>query len=188
MGQDPAAIREEIEHTRERMGDTVDALGYKADVPARTKDRVSEGVHSLKAKVSGAGDTLSSATPDADDIRHGARQAVGLAQENPLGLTIGAAAVGFLAGMLMPHTRVEDERLGPASDQAKRQLAETTQEAVEHGKQLVQETAQVAEGRAQEVFEEVRGQVQDSAQAHASELVDSARENAAQVADTARQS
>ena len=35
MGQDPAAIRQEIEQTRERMGDTVDALGYKADVPAR---------------------------------------------------------------------------------------------------------------------------------------------------------
>lgn len=33
MGEDPAAIRQEIEQTRERMGDTVDALGYKADVP-----------------------------------------------------------------------------------------------------------------------------------------------------------
>ncbi len=31
MGEDPAAIREEIDQTRERMGDTVDALGYKAD-------------------------------------------------------------------------------------------------------------------------------------------------------------
>ena len=31
MGEDPAAIRQQIEETRERMGDTVDALGYKAD-------------------------------------------------------------------------------------------------------------------------------------------------------------
>ena len=44
MGQDPAAIRQEIEQTRERMGDTVDALGYKADVPSRTKDSISDKV------------------------------------------------------------------------------------------------------------------------------------------------
>ncbi len=42
MGEDPAAIREEIEQTRERMGETVDALGYKADVPARAKDSISD--------------------------------------------------------------------------------------------------------------------------------------------------
>ena len=29
MGQDPSAIREEIEQTRAEMGDTVEALGYK---------------------------------------------------------------------------------------------------------------------------------------------------------------
>ena len=40
MGQDPEAIRREIEQTRDRMGDTVEAIGYKADVPARTKDKV----------------------------------------------------------------------------------------------------------------------------------------------------
>ena len=47
MGEDPAAIRQEIEQTRERMGDTVDALGYKADVPARAKDSITDKVQSL---------------------------------------------------------------------------------------------------------------------------------------------
>ena len=41
MGQDPGLIREQIEQTRERMGETVDALGYKADVPARTRESIS---------------------------------------------------------------------------------------------------------------------------------------------------
>jgi hypothetical protein len=36
MGEDPQVIRREIEETRERMTETVDALGYKADVKART--------------------------------------------------------------------------------------------------------------------------------------------------------
>ena len=39
MGEDPRAIRSEIEDTRERMGDTVDALAYKADVKSRPRIR-----------------------------------------------------------------------------------------------------------------------------------------------------
>jgi hypothetical protein len=39
MGQDPDRIRQEIEDTRERLTETVDAIGYKADVPARAKDK-----------------------------------------------------------------------------------------------------------------------------------------------------
>ena len=35
MGEDPDTIRDEIAGTRERMGDTIDALGYKADVKSR---------------------------------------------------------------------------------------------------------------------------------------------------------
>ena len=32
MAQEPDAIREDIEDTRERMSETVDALSYKTDV------------------------------------------------------------------------------------------------------------------------------------------------------------
>ncbi len=35
MGKDSSEIRREIEETRARMGDTVEALSYKADVPAQ---------------------------------------------------------------------------------------------------------------------------------------------------------
>jgi hypothetical protein len=35
MGQDPSVIRAEIEETRGRVGDEVDALSYKTDVGAR---------------------------------------------------------------------------------------------------------------------------------------------------------
>src|SRR3954462_661703 len=101
MGEDPREIRAEIEETRERMGDTVDALAYKADVKTRAKESVSEKVDSLKSKVTGAKDSVADATPSGGDIKHGARRTVGIAQENPLGLVVGAAAVGFLAGMLI---------------------------------------------------------------------------------------
>src|SRR4029450_6798907 len=51
MGQDPGAIRQDIEATREQMGDTVEALSYKADVKARAKDSITDRVDSVKSRV-----------------------------------------------------------------------------------------------------------------------------------------
>ena len=173
MGQDPDAIKREIERTRERMGDTVDALGYKADVPARAKESISDKVDTVKSKVTGIGSGVSAATPQPQDVKQGAKQAVGVVQENPLGLAIGATAVGFLAGMLIPSSRIEDERIGPVADQVKEQARQTGQEALEHGKQIAHETATVAAQKAQE-----------SGQAHAQEMSDSAKQSAEQVHQT----
>src|SRR6266508_1440523 len=52
MGQEPDDIRQEIEQTRAEMSETVDAIGYKADVPSRAKEKVSEKVDNVKATVS----------------------------------------------------------------------------------------------------------------------------------------
>jgi gas vesicle protein len=166
MGEDPAAIREEIEETRARMGDTVDALGYRADVPSRAKESIADKVQGAKAKITGAGSQISGAAPDAGDVKH----AVGVVQENPLGLAIGAAAVGFLAGMLIPSTNVEHEQLGPVADQVKEQVKQTGQEAIERGKQ---------------VASDIKDQAQDSAQQHSEELKSSVRESAQEVQRTA---
>ena len=151
MGQDPSAIRNEIEQTRERMGDTVDALAYKADVKSRAKDSVHEKVDTVKSKFTGVTGTVSDATPSTGDVKQGARQAKGIAKENPLGLAIGAVAVGFLGGLLVPTSRVEDEKIGPVADQVKDQLKETGQEAMERGKDVAQQTAESAKERAQTI-------------------------------------
>lgn len=37
-----AELRADIERTRERLGETVEALSYKADIPARTKEKAHE--------------------------------------------------------------------------------------------------------------------------------------------------
>jgi ElaB/YqjD/DUF883 family membrane-anchored ribosome-binding protein len=157
MGQDPDAIREEIEHTRAEMGETVDAIGYKADVPSRAKEKVENmkakvGDTATRAKevVTGSISRVDDATPNGAEVKQSARRAVGLAQENPLGLAIGAAALGFLAGLAMPASRVEDERLGPVADQVKGKVKETGQEALERGKQVAQEATQVAVQTAKE--------------------------------------
>jgi hypothetical protein len=168
MGEDPRAIREEIEDTRERMGDTVDALAYKADVKTRAKESVSDKVDTLKSKVTGAKDSVSDATPSGGDVKAGARKTVGIAQENPLGLAVGAVAVGFLAGMLIPSTRVEDEKIGPVADQVKSKAAETGQQVLERGKQVASDVASSAADTAKESGREhAQGAAEDAKQAAA---------------------
>ena len=84
--------------------------------------------------------------PDGTDVKQGAAkvgqgaQKVGVSKENPIGLAIGGAAVGFLAGILLPSTRIEDENLGEVSDQVMDRVKETGQDALERGKQVAQDT------------------------------------------------
>jgi hypothetical protein len=158
MGQDPSQIRQDIETTREHMGNTVEALGHKTDVTGRAKEAVSDKVGTLRSKVSGA-------TPDNGDMKQGARRAAGVAQENPLGLGIAAVAAGFLAGLLVPTTRMEDEKIGPVADQVKDKAKETGQEALERGKQVAEQATETAKEAGREQAE----QLKDSAQAKAQE-------------------
>ena len=178
MGQDPDAIREEIEQTRADLGETVEAVGYKADVPSRAKDAVSDKVKNMKSKLSdtatraketvtGAADRASDATPSRGQVKQTTRRAAGMARENPLGLAIGATALGFLAGLAVPSTRVEDEKLGPVADQVKDKVKETGQEALDRGRQVAQEVASSAVDTAKEQTQE-----------HGQDLAQSAAQNA----------
>ena len=178
MGEDPSQIREEIEETRARMGETVDALGHKADVKTRAKESVSGKVDSVKSKFGGASSTVSERTPSGEDVKQGAKRAAGVAQENPIGLALGSVAVGFLAGMLVPSTRVEDQRLGPVADQVKEKAKETGQEAVERGKQVAGEAAQSAKETAQQSGQEQAGELKSSAEQKADDARSGARQAA----------
>jgi hypothetical protein len=188
MGQDPDAIRQDIEQTRAEMTDTVEAIGYKADVPARAKEKVSEKVDAARSKVSEAttrakeavtgttsraGDTasrLGDATPSGEQVKRTARRAAGVAQEDPLGLAIGAAAIGFLAGLVVPSTRVEDQRLGPVADQVKDTVKETGQEALARGKQVAQEAVSSAAQTARQHGQQQSQDLADSTKQRTQEI------------------
>ena len=173
MGEDPDRIRAEIEQTRAEMGETVDALGYKTDVKARAKDSIQDKKESVmgvassaKDRLVGAGQSVGDATPDSQQVKQQARRAKSVAQENPLGLAVGAVAMGFLAGLLIPTSRVEDEKLGPVADQIKDQARQTGQEALQHGREIAQSAAETA---------------RDEAQDHGQQLADSAKDHAGAV-------
>jgi gas vesicle protein len=154
MGQDPSQIREEIEQTRSEMGDTVDALAHKTDVKSRVKESFTDKKERLRNQMMGTSSRISDATPEAEQVKEGARQAVGVAEENPIGLALGGVAVGFLAGMLLPSTRVEDEKVGPIADEVKEKAAEAGHEAVERGKDVAGQVAEQATETAKEAGQE----------------------------------
>ena len=186
MGQEPSQIRQEIEETRAEMGDTVDALAYKADVKTRMKESISDKRERLIEQVQGTKSKVSDATPDGQQVKEGAQQAVGVAQENPLGLAIGGIAAGFLAGMLLPSTRIEDERVGPIADQVKETAAETGQEALERGREVASQVAEQAVESAKEVGQEAMDTAKEASQEQAEGLKDSAKESAEEVKEQAR--
>jgi ElaB/YqjD/DUF883 family membrane-anchored ribosome-binding protein len=97
--KDPEQIREEIESTRRELGDTVEALAYKADVKSRLKDRV----HSTKESAAHKKDDLlgKAKALSPDTVTSGATQATQKAKENPAPLAgVGVFAAGFLLGRL----------------------------------------------------------------------------------------
>jgi gas vesicle protein len=161
MGQEPSDIRAEIEETRARVGDEVDALSYKTDVPARVEDYVDDKKQAVKDKATGVKDavtgTASRAVPSGEKV--------GLvkdtAERNPLGLAVGAAALGFVAGLLIPSTRVENERMGEMSDQVVDAAKETASDAVERGKQVAEEAAETAKESSKEQGQELASNLQE---------------------------
>ena len=164
MGKDPADIQQEIAATRERLGETTSALADKANVPARVSqkfDAVREGTAGRSPK-----DMLS-----ADELRRATHGVAGFARENPIGFAIGAMATGFVIGMLLPATHIEDERLGEVSDRVKAQVQEAGHEALEHAKSVGQ--AALSEG-AEDIVEILEGE----APVEAAESGDSTRERA----------
>jgi hypothetical protein len=202
MGQAPDEIRREIEETRGRMTDTVEAIEYRADVKGRAREAMTEKKESLvdrgrravnrvtgampdvggaastvgdatssaASSVASAGSSVVSAVADVAPDREQMRQAVSVAQSNPLGLLVGSAAVGFVVGLALPTTRIEDEKIGEFADDLKQQAREVGQEAARHGREVVQETAQAAGQAAQRSADEHRQELTETVQQRAQDV------------------
>jgi len=151
MGQSPSDIRAEIEETRARVGDEVDALSYKTDMPARVGDYVDEKKRALKGKVTGAKDTITNTASGAVPSGRQIGKLKDTAERNPLGLVVGGAAIGFLTGLILPSTRVEDRQLGEISDKVVDAAKDTAGEALESGKQVAQDAVDSASEHGREL-------------------------------------
>lgn len=80
-------LREQIDHTRTELAETVEALAAKADVKGRVKERVSVMASAAKAR------TLSAGTASRDAVR---RRPVPAALAAAAGATAAAAVTAWL--------------------------------------------------------------------------------------------
>jgi ElaB/YqjD/DUF883 family membrane-anchored ribosome-binding protein len=98
--KDPEQIREEIEATRQDLGDTVAALAAKADVKTRVRDRIEHGKKSASHKRDELLGKAREASPE--DAVVIAEQASRKVQRNPVPVVaVGAFAVGFALGRII---------------------------------------------------------------------------------------
>jgi Protein of unknown function (DUF3618) len=164
MGQDPSDIRAEIEETRARVGDEVDALSYKTDVPARVGDYVDDKKQAVKDKLTGTKDSVAGTASKVVPSGQQVGRVKDTAERNPLGLAVGAAALGFVAGLLIPSTRLENERMGEISDRVVDAAKDTAGDAVERGKQVAQDAAQTAMESGREQGQALASNLQERAQ------------------------
>ena len=175
LSQDrPAAdvMQSEIDGTRSQIGDTVGALGHKADVKGRMAESVSNkrnavvgavgsGKNTVVGKVDALVSTVSGVVPDGEQVAAGAAK-VGVSKHNPVGMLIGGAAVGLLAGLMIPSTRMEDEQIGDIAEQMKDTVKETGSEALQRSKQVAQDVATAASDSASEQTHELTETLQDN--------------------------
>jgi chromosome segregation ATPase len=97
---DPEQIRQEIEATREEMGDTVAALAAKADVKTQAKQKIEDTKATITSKKDELLGKAKGASPETASTA--AAQASVKARQNPVPVAAaGAFAFGFLAGWIM---------------------------------------------------------------------------------------
>jgi len=137
--------------------DALDA-GTRSTTETLTRTR-----KNLGATVAGVTENLASA-----DVPGQARRAVGAVAENPLGLVLGALAIGFLAGSVLPISEGERRRLQPIGERIVGEAQAATSDLVAAGKAVATETAQSAVATALH-----------SVKTHGQEVVDAAKSRAA---------
>jgi hypothetical protein len=168
------------------MGDTVDALAYKADVKTRVKESVADKRDRLVEQFKGTTEKVGEATPEGEQLKDGAHRAVGVAEENPVGLALAGVAGGFLVGMLLPSTRIEDEQVGPLADTVKETAVETGQEALDRGKDVAGQVAEQAVEGVKDAGKDALKTAKEAGQEQAAELKESAKEGTEEVREQAR--
>jgi hypothetical protein len=109
---DQQALQEEIERTRQHLGETVDALAAKADVKARAQQKARHLTGLLKStavqgrhRAATAVNSLSQATPESVKEAVDSAAATSRRHRVPLAAAVGAVVASVLAWLLIRGRR-----------------------------------------------------------------------------------
>ena len=131
------------------------------------KDKLPDG-EALKAKVpdsvTDAKNRVAEATPSKEDVKAKAQAAAETAKDNPVAIVAGAAAAGLAAGVAIPQTDIEKEKLGPPAQQARQNIETKVKDTVGQAKSSAQEAVQGVAGAVKEKGQEQGGKVGELAE------------------------
>jgi gas vesicle protein len=151
--------KEVIDDKKEAVMEKVDELkskvpggdGEGAGLGDKVKDKLPSGadmsdkLDSVKAKlpdgVSDATSQLADKTPSTAEAKAKAHGIAQTAKEHPAAIAGGAAIAGLAAGLAIPETNLEREKLAPAAQDARAQVTERVQDTVAQVKSGVQDAA-----------------------------------------------
>ncbi|GAA1339622.1 DUF3618 domain-containing protein [Saccharothrix algeriensis] len=109
--QDPDALRADIEKTRGELGDTVEALVHKVDVPTRVKETAHESVEQVKEGAAAVAGRVNSAAVVAAEK---AQETAAKAQETAVKVTSQVSDRASQAVDSLPPPVAEQVRRHPA--------------------------------------------------------------------------
>lgn len=130
------ALGEKVGAARDSVSSAASSIGHRA---GSAGSGVSSGMSSAGDAVSQAGGAVASRLPSGGDVRERAERASSVVKGNPAVVAIGALALGAAAGLLLPSTRVEDERIGPMAEDLRDKGAQTASAAMQEGRAVVEE-------------------------------------------------
>jgi len=192
MSSNPEQIRADIEATRAGLSRNVDTLAETirpGNVAARQKDKATAAVFGAKDKATSAVFGAKDAVVDTvDHVQSSTGEAMSAAPQvardsargNPLAAGLIAVGVGWLAGSLLPATRVERQ----AADTLKEKAAPLVQEVSDMAKQSAQNLQEPAKEAVTEVKTagvEAVQTVKEEGSSTLSDVTDTAKEGAANV-------
>jgi len=199
MSSNPEQIKADIEVTRAGLSRNVDALAETVrpgNVAARQKDKVSAAVFGVKDKATSAVFGAKDAVVDtADQVQSSAGEAISSvpqvarqgAKGNPLAAGLIAVGVGWLAGSLLPATRVERQAADALKEKATPLVAEVSDLAKESAQNL-QEPAKEAVAEVKAAGVDAVQVVKEEGSSSVSDVVDTAKEGAQNVQQASQSS
>jgi hypothetical protein len=131
-----------------------DAAGSVAEAASGAAGTVSgmasEAAGAVSNMASSAADTLAgSAAATADMATNAGRSAHSLLQEQPLAAAAVGLAIGAAIGAMLPHTEIEDERLGAYRERLRESAEDTLKEGLDAAKQVAAEAYRTASDEAE---------------------------------------
>ncbi|HEV7804720.1 MAG TPA: DUF3618 domain-containing protein [Solirubrobacteraceae bacterium] len=122
----------------------------------------------MKAKLpDGVGDAagrIGELAPSKEDVKHKAQAAAETVRENPLAVVAGAAAAGLAAGLALPETEIERQKVAPRAQEARQQVEAKVQDTVQQVKSKAQDAAQTAASAVKEKGQEHGGKIGELAE------------------------